>query len=414
MIQDQIHEKILSKCNAVTDWYDKKRIGLKFPIYSSFDIRDSGWKVAPVDANIFPAGFNNICHVDRENAPEIMKSYLQDHYSKLKGPIGLLTEEHTGNSFYWENVASIQEILSSAGYESVVGIPSELDDKRNFTTAKGKEVIVTGSRNIDGEIFFGDQKLELIICNNDFSSQYEQWNDKVKTPINPPRELGWYQRRKHNFFNQYNLLAAEFAQLIGVHVDDLQLQTALFENFDVYDPDSLEALAKSVDEFLVRLSESYSRRKIDHKPFCFIKNNMGTYGLGVTQVHSGDDVRSWNNKARKKMQASKGGQEVNSVIIQEGIPTRFKDDEGATAEPCIYMIGEVLVGGFLRTHSSKNEEESLNSPGAVFKRLCMSDLEINQPGCPMENVYGWTSKLSALAIALEAKAAHVNFKGYTG
>ncbi len=111
------------------------------------------------------------------------------------------------------------------------------------------------------------------------------------------------------------------------------------------------------------------------------------------------------------MKAAKGGGGISQVIIQEGVPTLLKQDD-ATAEPVIYMIGEQLAGGFLRTHSSKGPEESLNSPGAVYKRLCVSDLAINTPGCPMENVYGWVAKLGFLAIALEAQEKGISCKAF--
>lgn len=37
-------------------------------VYSSVDIRHSGLKLAPVDTNLFPAGFNNISERARERA----------------------------------------------------------------------------------------------------------------------------------------------------------------------------------------------------------------------------------------------------------------------------------------------------------------------------------------------------------
>ena len=65
MIQDRIHEKIVQNCEEVCSWFDRLSEELPFPFYSSFDIRDSGFKLGPVDANIFPAGFNNICQQDK-------------------------------------------------------------------------------------------------------------------------------------------------------------------------------------------------------------------------------------------------------------------------------------------------------------------------------------------------------------
>ncbi|MBC7456816.1 MAG: glutamate--cysteine ligase, partial [Bdellovibrionaceae bacterium] len=78
----------------------------------------------------------------------------------------------------------------------------------------------------------------------------------------------------------------------------------------------------------------------------------------------------------------------------------------------IYMIGCELVGGFLRTHMEKSSTESLNSPGAVYKKLCVADLADDRSNCPKENVYGWTAKLGLLAIGLEAEEMKVKYKDY--
>ena len=43
---------------------EKKRSEIDVPIYGSVDIRDAGWKIAVVDANQFPAGFNNTSESD--------------------------------------------------------------------------------------------------------------------------------------------------------------------------------------------------------------------------------------------------------------------------------------------------------------------------------------------------------------
>ena len=98
-------------------------------------------------------------------------------------------------------------------------------------------------------------------------------------------------------------------------------------------------------------------------------------------------------------------------MIQEGIPTVFSTED-ETAEPSIYMIGYNLAGGFLRAHSKKGPKDNLNSPGAIYKRLCISDLKLKALECPMENVCGWVAKLGSIAIAMEAEQLNINFKNY--
>ena len=108
MIKDILHQKILSQKSKVMDWFKRKSSGIFFPFYSSFDLRDSGSKIVPVDANIFPAGFNNLCEVDQENIPPILNQYLGQHYGKITKVI-LLTEEHEKNIYYWDNVSVLKK-----------------------------------------------------------------------------------------------------------------------------------------------------------------------------------------------------------------------------------------------------------------------------------------------------------------
>jgi len=114
-IRETIHDQIVKNCSDVFDWFDSSAKGLTLPIYSSFDVRDSGVIVAPVDANIFPAGFNNICPTDKENAPALFENYLAKHYPNSGRRIGLIAEEHTSNAYYWQNVATIKELLEASG-----------------------------------------------------------------------------------------------------------------------------------------------------------------------------------------------------------------------------------------------------------------------------------------------------------
>ncbi|MBK7844027.1 MAG: glutamate--cysteine ligase [Bdellovibrionales bacterium] len=411
MIHDTIHRKIVENRARVDSWFRTKSTGLSFPFYSSFDIRDSGVMIAPVDANIFPAGFNNICLVDRERAVDIVRKYLDIHYGPKIEKIALLTEEHTTNLFYWDNVAVLFDFLNQSGHVTKIAFPRALKETISLTNAAGRNLKIFGAEVVNGQVVVDGEKIDLVICNNDFSHSYEGFVKDLKTPMNPPHTMGWHRRRKSEFFDLYNRLAFEFAEIIDIPTKFIQVDTELFPHFDLANSENLENLATSVDNFLERLAIKYEELGIKQKPFAFIKNNAGTYGLGVVHVNSGNDVREWNYKARKKMKAAKGGREIVEVIIQEGIPTRIVT-ESETAEPSIYMIGCHLAGGFLRAHSKKGPNESLNSPGVVFKKLCVSDLRVAIEGASMENVYGWLAKLGFLAIAYEAKQSKVEFVGY--
>lgn len=404
---NQLHKNFCSQSTKLSDWYCSKLSNLEFPIYSSYDIRDAGFKISNVDANIYPAGFNNICPTDKESAVSIVAQYLDRHYGSSVSKIMLVTEEHTNNPYYWENVWTIQNLLQSAGKKVLIGFPSRLAQPMTLKSSTEKEMHVVSAFGDSQEV--KDFAPDLIISNNDFSQEHLEWSQSVGVPINPPRELGWYQRQKSRYFENYNQIVNEFAEIAKVDPFQMRVETEVFSGFE--EEGKRELLADRVDAMISKLKLEYSKRNIIQQPFVFVKNNAGTYGLAVIRVGSGAEIRDWNYKSRKKMKAAKGGRDVDEVIIQEGIPSVVKS-EGSSAEPVIYMLGRDLAGGFLRTHAGKSDTDSLNSPGAVYKRLCVSDLNASLEGSPLENVYGWSARLGLMAIAQEAQQMNVKFEGY--
>ena len=412
-MQAEIHKQIVRNLDKIEAWFRDVRTVVDVPIYSSYDIRDSGVKVTNVDANIYPAGFNNICPTDRENCGPLVKRYVERHYGAQTRKILLLTEEHTNNAFYWDNVSVLSKIIRDAGLDLRIAVPRATSNEAfQMQSASYGPVEVHAAVIESGKISVRGFEPDIVVSNNDFSEFYAEWGNELFPPVNPPRQLGWYQRKKSTYFKHYNQLAADFAKIIDVDPWWLTVDTELFSHFDLSDEASRTALAVRVENMLARTKAAYGMRGIKDEPFVFVKNNSGTYGLAVMRIQSPEDVMALNYKSRKKMKAAKGGRDVEEVIIQEGVPS-IVTAGGVTAEPTVYLLGCQLAGGFLRSHGEKGPTESLNSPGAVYKRLCVSDLKVSVEGHPLENVYGWVAKLGLLAIGKESAEMGIKYRSYT-
>jgi glutamate--cysteine ligase len=339
-----------------------------------------------------------------------MHHYLSDQYETSQ-KILLITEEHTNNPYYWSNVKALVDVIRATGRELKVAVPGSRSEPLRAQSVDGTAFEVFGAVREGDHVTLGDFRPDLIVSNNDFSKEYADWAEGLRTPMNPPHRFGWFRRRKHEFFESYNRLATEFAETVGVDPFHFRVETALFRDFAVNDEGSRSLLAAQAESVLERVRAEYAKHGVSDQPFLVVKNNAGTYGLGVTMVQNGREIIDWNYKSRKTMKAAKGGRDVEEVIVQEGITTRYREGD-ETAEPVIYMIGCQLAGGFLRTHTSKGPQQNLNSPGAVYKRMCVSDLKLSLAGYPKENVYGWVAKLALLAISYEAQEHDVEFLGY--
>ena len=386
-----IHQKIIDNLKNLESWYFEKTESKQLPFYSSFDIRDSNFKIACVDANVFPAGFNNICEEDQKRTSELIKTYLNKYNFNIK-KILLLAEEHTRNLYYWDNVYIIQSLIQKAGYSVTVCVPGkQISSSQKMITASGRSIDLKLLKEVKGD---------LIISNNDFSVRYDL-PQGIKCI--PPFFMGWLSRKKNCFFKEYNLLTEEFANLLKIDSWHLKIDTELFSPFNMQSQDNLSQLKSSSSKMLQTLKDNYQNFSIPEKPYLFLKNNSGTYGLGIINIHDSEELNQWTYQSRKKMKAVKGETNINEIIIQEGIPTALFSSDNKSAEPVIYMIGSQVAGGFLRSHKTKDHKTNLNSPGVVFKRLCMSDLEVKIQGLVMENVYGWLAKIGSLALFNEMK-----------
>ncbi|HIA40357.1 MAG TPA: glutamate--cysteine ligase, partial [Candidatus Poseidoniales archaeon] len=81
------------KRGELRKWFTKKRGEVAIPIYGSVDIRDSGFKVAVVDANHFPAGFNNVAEEDIPRLSQLMQEHIERSHPGTKH-IHLYPESH--------------------------------------------------------------------------------------------------------------------------------------------------------------------------------------------------------------------------------------------------------------------------------------------------------------------------------
>jgi len=399
-LKEKLHKIFIEKEDLISEWFAEKISSEDYPFYCSFDIRESDHKLAPVDANMFPAGFNNICQADREAMGELLDKCVQ--FKKLKlNNIAILCEEHTNNPYYWDNVRALLNLFEGQGFSAFAVLPNQDLDLKEVETASGFKVSISKIKIQDGETFLSDgTKVDFILSNNDFSSAFDSWISEVETPSLPPLHMGWHKRRKHSFFEIYNSLIDDFASKLDIDPMSLRVETEKYNEFNIEDKDSLAALSKKVSEMKENLKTKYNEKGFKDEPYFFVKNSYGTYGLGVVEVKEPEDILSWNYKSRKKMKATKGGGQVSSVIIQEGIPTTLSF-EGAPGEAVIYLLGCGLAGGFIRTNKRKGDLDSLNAPGAVFKRMCFSDLEFQRENKLLENVYGTIARIGALALGLE-------------
>ncbi|MBT3476473.1 MAG: glutamate--cysteine ligase [Euryarchaeota archaeon] len=390
-------ELLESKREVITNWMEEKRKAVPIPIYGSVDIRDAGWKIGVVDANHFPAGFNNVSEEDKPALALLLHNHIAREYNDCKW-VHLYPESHTRNKGYVENIAALKELLLLGGFKCTVG-SLDFENLGHLVGLSGPlKLDPVVSETIDGEdiLLINGSKPDLVLLNNDLTEGLiEGFGNQV---VSPPPSMGWHRRRKSQHYEVLKVYVDEISQLLGI--DPWYLMADWFVSNDkcLEKEACRKDLAIEVDVFLDSIRTKYQSLGIERKPVAFIKNDRGTYGLGIMAVHSGAELLELSNRKMKKLMYSKGGVNVDNFLIQEGIPTSLKTDDGAPVEPVVYLVDGQASSWFYRINAKRSDIENLNSPSATFESFAQSGRRYG------EHAHGWhalVAELSMLAMGQE-------------
>jgi len=408
-----LEQRILDALPTIERWFRLQWLDHTPPFYGSVDLRNAGYKLAPVDMNLFPGGFNNLSEEMLPAAVQAAGHAIERMCPDARNLL-LVPERHTRNLYYLTNVARLVRILRLTGVEVRVGTLSDEVTQRTPIELPNGETLVLEPLVRRGDRL-GVEGFDpcVVLLNNDLSAGIPavlRGLDPGQILV-PPLQAGWAVRRKSNHFAAYDQVAAEFSKLIGIDPWLINPYFGRCGQVNFHERAGEECVASNVDFVIERMKEKYREHGITDTPYVVVKADAGTYGMGVMTVRDSEEMRGLNRKQRNKMAVVKEGLEVTEVIIQEGVPTR-EDVDGAAAEPVVYMMDRSVVGGFYRVHTERGRDENLNAPGMHFVPLAFAN-SCNLPDCRATAAgsapnrfyaYGVVARLALLAASIELES----------
>ncbi|WP_338845861.1 glutamate--cysteine ligase [Massilia sp. W12] len=402
-----LEKKILEATPAIERWFRLEWQEHTPPFYCSVDLRNAGFKLAPVDSNLFPRGFN---HLAQEMLPLAVQAAMAaiDKYCPDARNVILIPEKDLDDPSYSQNVSRLVKIFRQTGLHVRLGCwrcnaPRQiaLDDGSSLTleplqrSANGRRVVLP---NFDPC---------TIILNNDLAQGVPAVLDQVhEQNLLPPLHAGWSVRRKHNHFAAYDEVAKKFGKLIDIDpwmVNPLYGKTG---EINLALPEGADLLKTTVDGVLSKIRKKYKEYGIKEKPFVIVKGNASTEGAGIFTLRDAKELTGLLERAGNTL--GKDGEPLSDVVVQEGVYTFERINEAVT-EPVVYMIDRYVIGGYYRVHEQRAADESLNMPGSRFVPLAFAqqhaipDVDA-RPGASAPNrfyMYGVVARLALLAASLE-------------
>jgi glutamate--cysteine ligase len=408
---NELEARVLESMPAIERWFRLEWMEHTPPFYTSVDLRNAGFKLAPVDTNLFPSGFNNLTPEMLPLAVQAAMAAIEKICPEAKNLL-LIPRPRTADPFYLSNVQCLVQVFTQAGLNVRLGSLDEaLKTPLRLSLPDGSDLAVEPVLKVRGRLGLKDFDPCTILLNGDLPGPTPDLLQGLHQQyLLPPLHAGWSRRRKSAHFHSYEEVAKKFAKLLGMDPWLINPMYGRCGEVSLSDASGLECVQNTADALLTKVRRKYKEYGINEKPFVVVKGDNSSSGAGFMTVRDARDIPELARSPQAGSQrAALGG--VSEVIIQEGVPTYERVNE-AVAEPVVYMIDRYVVGGFYRVHADRGVDEDLCAPGALYVPLAFAESNLlprpgAKPGASAPNrfyMYGVLGRLAMLAASYELEA----------
>ncbi len=414
---NELEQRVLDSMPAIERWFRLEWMEHTPPFYCSVDVRNAGFKLAPVDTSLVPDGWNNL-------TPEMLPLAVQAGMAAIEKicpearNLLIVPDSKPKNTFYWANMLQLKRVFHQAGLHVRFGsLSAEVVEPTTIELPMGEAITLEPLIRTDRRLGLKDFDPCTILLNNALTAgipgMLEDLNEQF---LLPPLHATASVRLKSLHFKAYDELCKRFAKLLGVDPWLINPMFTACGEVNFADGAGLEALSAHVEALLGKIRRKYKEYGINEKPFVLVKSDGGMVGdggqgMGIITVRDSRELAELVRQAQQKTGPAPASRCLANIVIQEGVLTHERVND-AVAEPVVYLMDRYVVGGFYRIHAERTMDENLNAPGSSYVPLAFADngrlpQAGEKPGASSPNrfyMYGVIARLAMLAASYELEA----------
>ena len=408
---NELEQRILDSMPAIERWFRLEWMEHTPVFYTSVDVRNAGFKLAPVDTNLYPSGWNNLTPAMLPLAVQAAMVAIEKICPEAKNLL-LIPENNSNNAsntFYLSSISQLRRVFHMAGLNVRIGsIDPEIKENTPIALPNGESILLEPVIRTGKRLGLKGFDPCTILLNNELTKGVPGILEELHEQyVLPPLHASGSVRRKSTHYQSYEEVSKRFGKLLGV---DPWLINPMFLVCTDLD------LAVSVDSMLAKIKKKYKEYGIMDKPFVVVKSNHSSQadkqagaGASVMMLRQSSEL-----KDHKDLAIFSG-----ELIVQEGVLTKERMND-AVAEPVVYMMDRYVVGGFYRVHANRGMDENLCSPGSRYVPLAFAEgAELPtpgvKPGASAPNrfyMYGVIGRLAMLAASYELETTDPDAEVY--
>ncbi|QXL84143.1 glutamate--cysteine ligase [Comamonas sp. NLF-1-9] len=400
---NELEQRMLDAMPAIERWFRLEWMEHTPPFYTSVDLRNAGFKLAPVDTSLFPHGWHHLTAEMMPLAVQAAMAAIEKICPEARNLL-IVPENRLQSPSDVADLAQLQRIFNLAGLNVRVGsIDPELKKATTFQLADGQSVAVEPALRVRKRVGLRHFDPCTILLNNELPAGppgiledlYEQY-------LLPPLQAGWTVRRRSRHTRCYEEVGKRFGKMLGI---DHWLIHPISHSAEAGKTKAkrMEALRAAVDQTFSKVRRKYKEYGIGEKPFVVIKADDAGDEAGVAVLRDAKDLPALEESG----QLPRSGH----WLVQEGVLTQERVHE-AVAEPVVYTMDRYVVGGVYRMHLGESVGPAGRARGASYVPLAFEhSTQLPQPGerpgASAPNrfyMYGVVARLAMLAASYELEA----------
>jgi glutamate--cysteine ligase len=411
---NELEQRVLESMPAIERWFRLEWMEHTPPFYCAVDLRNAGFKLAPVDTDLFPGGFNNLTPEMLPLAVQAAMAAIEKICPEAKNLL-LIPEAHNRSTFYLASVQRLMAVFTQAGLNVRLGsLDSSRKQPLKLALADGGELVLEPLLRQRGRLGLKNFDPCTILLNTELAQGVpRELQGLHEQYLLPPLHAGWTLRRKSHHLRSYEEVAKKFAKLLGMDPWLITPMHAYCGEVDMAERSGLDNLRSQVEVLLAKIKRKHKEYGINERPFVVVKPDAGSSGKGILTVREPKDLDA--------LEPLAGGEPLaGPMIVQEGVPT-YERMNDAVAEPVVYMIDRYVVGGFYRVHAERGIDEVLSAPGSSYVPLAFAPSghlprRGDKPGASAPNrfyMYGVVGRLAMVAASYELEATDPEAEVYS-
>lgn len=413
---NELEQRLLDAMPAIERWFRLEWMEHTPAFYCSVDIRNAGFKLAPVSTNLFPGSWQNLTPGMLPLAVQAAMAAIEKICPEAKNLL-LIPENGQRNPAYLANLAQLRRIFNMAGLNVRIG-SIDPDIKANTTVdlPDGQSITFEPVHRIKGRLVLKHFDPCTILLNNNLAAGAPGILEDLHTQyLLPPLHAGASVRQRSRHLQCYDELSKRFGKLVGIDNWLINPIYSRCSELDFSTGKGLEALRTQVDGVLTKVRRKYKEYGIAERPFAVVKTDNSARSLGTLLVRDAKEL----DGLLEHYRSASGLTGVHNVLVQEGVLTQERMNE-SVAEPVVTMMDRYVVGGFYRIHAQRGADQNLNTPGSSYVPLAFeTSAHLPQPGvkpgASAPNrfyMYGVVGRMAMLAASYELEATDPNAETY--